>query len=465
MIVTAAAAVIAFAAAHQLESLRHLPTAEAPLAAVAAGPSGTIAYYRHPDGQADYSPVPKNDEQGRPYLPVYEEQPAADPVKPAQKAGRILYYRHPMGLPDVSPVPKKDSMGMAYVPVYEGDEPEAGTIKVSLEKVQRLGVQTTAARRRSLTYTVRAVGTIQFDERSRAVVTTRYEGWVDQLQVNTTGQPVGKGQMLLGVYSPELVQAEQDYLAALAAQEEMAASGKDGASAVQRLTEGALQRLRNLDLPESELARLRQDRSASRVVPVLSPVTGVVVEKMVLMGQRVMMGEPLYQLAAMDPIWLVADVFEQDLGLIRPGQKARVTVQAYPGRTFTGDVSFIYPMLNPETRTARIRIEIPNPAAELKADMYASVEIASQAATQAVLAVPDSAVLDSGVRRVVLVEREPGRFQPREVKLGARGEGYVSVLEGVLEGERVVVRANFLIDAESNMRAALQTFTAPGGPQ
>jgi Cu(I)/Ag(I) efflux system membrane fusion protein len=458
--VTGIAAAIASAGAYQLGSQRHLtPAVPAPATAT----NRAIAYYQHPDGKPDYSPEPKNDEQGRPYLPVYEDQPATEPAKPAQKAGRILYYRHPMGLPDVSPVPKKDNMGMDYVAVHEGDEPEAGTVKVSLEKVQRLGVQTELVQRRSLNYTVRAVGTIQFDERSRAVVTTRYEGWVEQLPVNTTGQPVRKGELLLGVYSPELVQAQQDYLAALSAQTEMTASGKDGASAVQRLVEGSLQRLRNLDYPESELTRLREQRSAARVVPVVSPITGVVIEKMVQKGQRVMMGEPLYQLAATDPVWMVADVFEQDLGLIRVGQKARVTVPAYPGRTFLGDVSFIYPSLNPDTRTARIRIEIANPVSELKTDMYAAVEIDSPAAATPVLAVPDSAVLDSGVRKVVFVEREPGRFQPRNVKLGARGDGFVAVLDGVTEGEKVVVRANFLIDAESNMRAALESFTAPGG--
>jgi Cu(I)/Ag(I) efflux system membrane fusion protein len=464
ILVTGIAVVIASGGAYQLGSQKHsAPAASAP--AATASTTRAIAYYQHPGGKPDYSPDPKNDEQGRPYLPVYEEQPATEPAKPAQKAGRILYYRHPMGLGDVSPVPKKDSMGMDYVAVYQGDEPEAGTIKVSLEKMQRLGVQTEAIRRRSLTYTVRAVGTIQFDERSRAVVTTRYEGWVEQLPVNTTGQPVRKGEILLGVYSPELVQAQQDYLAAISAQAEMTASGNDGAAAVQRLVEGSLQRLRNLDYPEGELARLREQRTAARVVTVVSPITGVVIEKMVQKGQRVMMGEPLYQLAATDPVWLVADVFEQDLGLIRTSQKARVTVPAYPGRTFLGDVSFIYPMLNPDTRTARIRIEIGNPSGDLKTDMYAAVEIDSPVSANRVLAVPDSAVLDSGVRKVVFVEREPGRFQPRDIKVGARGDGFVSVLEGVNEGERVVVRANFLIDAESNMRAALQSFTAPGGQQ
>ncbi len=463
ILIAAIAAALASAGAYQLGSQRHSSlTATAPAAAT-AGANRAIAYYQHPDGKPDYSPDPKNDEQGRPYLPVYEEQPATEPRTPAQKSGRILYYRHPMGLPDVSPVPKKESMGMDYVPVYEGDEPETGTIKVSLEKVQRLGVQTEAVQRRSLTYMVRAVGTIQFDERSRAVVTTRYEGWVEQLPANTTGQPVRKGEILLGVYSPELVQAQQDYLAALSAQGEMTASGNDGAAAVQRLVEGSLQRLRNLDYPDGELARLREQRSAARVVTVVSPITGVVIEKMVQKGQRVMMGEPLYQLAATDPVWLIADVFEQDLGLIRTGQKARVTVPAYPGRTFLGDVSFIYPMLNPDTRTARIRIEIANPSGDLKTDMYAAVEIDSPVSPHPVLAVPYSAVLDSGVRKVVFVEREPGRFQPRDVMVGARGEGFVAVLEGVKEGERVVVRANFLIDAESNMRAALQSFTAPGG--
>jgi Cu(I)/Ag(I) efflux system membrane fusion protein len=245
----------------------------------------------------------------------------------------------------------------------------------------------------------------------------------------------------------------------------MAASGKDGAASAQRLAAGSLQRLRNLNFPENLVDALRRERVALRNVPMPSPVTGVVVERMAVAGARVMTGEPLYQLASTDPLWLIAEVFEQDLALIRVGQKARLTLLAYPGREFTGAVSYIYPTLTPETRTVRIRIEIANPDLDLKAEMYASVEIDTRAAGETTLAVPDSAVLDSGVRRVVFVERGQGRFQPRDVKLGARGDGHVAVLEGLKEGERVVVRANFLIDAESNLRAALQAFTAPEGKQ
>jgi Cu(I)/Ag(I) efflux system membrane fusion protein len=361
-------------------------------------------------------------------------------------------------LADVSPVPKKDGMGMDYVPVYEGEDGGGGSFTLSVEKVQRLGVGTAPAERRVLARAVRAVGSIQFDERSRAVVTTRFDGWVERLEANITGQRVRKGEALLYLYSPEAVQAEQDYLAALAAREEMAAG--EAAKAADSLVDGALQRLGNLGIPAPEVERLRRERKAGRLVPVPAPLSGVVLEKDVVQGQRVMAGEALYRLAATDPVWLIAEVFEQDLRLVVPGQAARVTVLAWPGRVFTGRVAYVYPMLSPETRTGRVRIEIPNPKEELKADMYGDVELAAQPGAP-VLAVPDSAVLDTGTRRVLFVERAGGRYEPREVKLGGAGGGFVEVLAGIAEGERVVVRANFLIDAESNMRAALQSLTPP----
>jgi membrane fusion protein, copper/silver efflux system len=193
---------------------------------------------------------------------------------------------------------------------------------------------------------------------------------------------------------------------------------------------------------------------------IFSPAGGHVMEKMVLQGMRVMPGEPLYEIADLSTVWLVADVFEQDLGLIRIGEQVRISVNAYPGETFTGTVSFIYPTIAPETRTAKVRVEIPNPDDRLKPDMYASVEIAAPVGATQVVSVPESAVLDSGTRQAVLIERGEGRYEPRLVKLGARADGVVEVREGLAAGEEVVVSANFLIDAESNLQAALRAFVA-----
>ena len=429
----------------------------APPVAPAAAEDKTPLYYQDPDGKPDYSPVPKKTPDGRDYVAVYEEPeiPAAAPAapKPAGK-GRILYYRNPMGLPDTSKVPKKDSMGMDYIPVYEG-EAEQGVVTVAPGRLQLLGVRTAPVEKRTaVARTVRATGTLAFDEQRLAVVTTKVEGWIEQLDVATTGAAVKKGQALAWLYSPLLVSAEEEYL--LAAQ---MPSHHGGSS----LGAAALQRLRALDVPDDEIARLRRTGKAARRIAIRAPVDGVVTDKPVVAGMRVMPGEPLYKLADLTRIWVLADVQESDLGLIRPGEAARASMVAFPGRSFVGRVDFIYPTLSGETRTGKVRIVMPNPDLALRAAMYASVEIEVPASSTTVMAVPDSAVIDSGSRQVVLIEKGEGRFAPREVKLGARGGGYVEVLNGVSAGERVVTGANFLIDAESNLKAALQGFTA-GGP-
>jgi membrane fusion protein, copper/silver efflux system len=428
------------------------------LIAPAAAQEKTPLYYQDPDGKPDYSPVPKKTADGRDYVAVYEDQgapPAAasSPSKPAGQ-GRILYYRNPMGLPDTSPVPKKDSMGMDYIPVYEG-EAEQGVVTVAPGRLQLLGVRTAPVEKRAaVARTVRATGTLAFDERRLAVVTTKVEGWIEQLDVAATGEAVKRGQVLAWFYSPLLVSAEEEYLLAAS----MPASHGGGS-----LAAAALQRLRALDVPEEEIARLRRTGKATRRIAIRAPTDGVVTDKPVVAGTRVMPGEALYKLADLTRIWLLADVQESDLGLIRPGQTARASMVAFPGRSFDGKVDFIYPTLSSDTRTAKVRIVMPNPDLALRAAMYASVEIEVPASSATVLAVPDSAVIDSGSRQVVLVEKGEGRFAPRAVKLGARGGGFVEVLDGVSEGERVVTGANFLIDAESNLKAALQGFTA-GAP-
>jgi Cu(I)/Ag(I) efflux system membrane fusion protein len=396
--------------------------------------------------------------------PVPEAAPATG-ASAAKSERKLLYYRNPMGLPDTSPVPKKDPMGMDYIPVYEGEEPpaKAGTVKISLDKVQLLGVRTEPAAERELRRAVQAVGTIQANERLLYRVTPRFEGWIEQLHVNTTGQPVARGQPLMAVYSPELVAAQEEYLIALRAIQESRASGPEVQAVMQRMAEGVLRRLRNWGIAESELETLRKEGSARQLLTYRSPAAGVVLQKPSVQGMRFMPGETLYEIADLSSVWLVAEVFERDLGLVQLGQPARLRILAYPEREFAGKVVFISPTLEADTRTARVRIELANPGGLLKPAMYGSVELAGQVRART-LAIPDSAVLDSGTRQVVLVQRGEGLFEPRNVKLGMRAEGYVEVLDGVAAGDPVVVRANFLIDAESNLKAALSTFgTAASG--
>lgn len=446
-------------------------TATAPIAVAAqASVPREPLYYQHPAGEPDFSPTPKKTEDGRDYVPVYEDEespPPAAEAKPTGK-GKILYYRNPMGLPDTSPVPKKDWMGMDYIPVYEGEEADDGSVTVSLAKVQRLGVQTEPVQTRELARTVRAVGTVQLDESRLAVVTTKFEGWIEKLHVNTTGQPVRRGQPLMEVYSPELVVAQQEYLVAWRALQDLAHAGEDVRTSAERLVEGALAKLRNWDISDDQIQRLRREGTVTRRIALRAPANGIVLEKPALEGMRFMPGELLFKTADLSRVWLIAEVFEQDLGAVREGQPARITVNAFPGLEFTGTVEFIYPTLARDTRTARVRIVVPNPDGRLRADMYASVALEAKTGTGPALAVPESAVINSGTRQVVLVERGEGRYEPRAVKIGAAADGYYEVREGLKPDERVVVSANFLIDAESNLRAALRSFTAPdaqGAPQ
>ncbi len=390
--------------------------------------------------------------------------PTSETTAPGQR--KVLYFRHPMGLPDTSPAPKKDSMGMDYIPVYEGEDKDDGTIRISLAKVQRLGVRTEQVQMRNLSRTIRAVGTVQMDESRLAVINAKFEGYIEKLHVNTTGQPIQRGQPLMQVYSPELVQAQQEYAIASEAARALSSDADNTVrTTVRALLNGALQRLRNLDFPADELQRLQRDGTASRLITLRSPVAGVVLEKPAVEGMRFMPGDTLLKTADLSTVWLIAEVFEQDLAAVREGQPARITVNAYPGVEFKGIVEFIYPTVSRDTRTARVRVVVPNPAGRLRADMYASVELSAGADLGLVLVVPDSAVIDSGTRQVVLVERGEGRFEPREVKIGAAGDGFYEIRAGLAAEDRVVVSANFLLDAESNLRAALRSFTAPEGKE
>ncbi len=386
-----------------------------------------------------------------------------------EPARKILYYRNPMGLPDTSPMPKKDSMGMDYIPVYEGEERSgstaspspasggSGQVKISVEKVQKLGVKTEQAAMRMLDKTVRAVGRVEIDERHIHNIAPKFEGWIEKLHVKTTGEPVKKGQALFDIYSPELVSAQREYAIAMQGVAALKDADADTRQSMQRLAEASLLRLRNWDISEQQVKDLVSSGTTKRSMTFHAfhtPVNGIVLEKKALEGMRFMPGEVLYQIADLSSVWVIADVFEQNIGQVRIGSKVQVKLDAYKDMPFTGVVSLVYPTLNAATRTVPVRIEIANPKGLLKPAMFANVEIPVGGKDE-VLTVPSSAVIDSGTRQVILVQLEPGRFDPRVVKLGSRSENHVEVLEGIAEGEQVVISANFLIDAESNLKAAL----------
>ena len=374
-------------------------------------------------------------------------QPAPTAQQQAAKMQpKIIYYRNPMGLPDTSPVPKKDSMGMDYIPVFEGDETTGSQVTLSAEKIQKLGVKTEAVTLRELKRSIRAVGNIQVNEQHLYTVAPRFEGWIERLHVNATGQQVTRGQALMEVYSPELASAQEEYLIASQA-------------GMRQLAESSLTRLRNWGIDKAQLGELGITGQARRTLTLNAPAFGIVLEKTAVQGMRFMPGEALYKIADLSTVWLIAEVFEQELSLIKTGQTASTKVNAYAGREFSAKVDYIYRTLNSQTRTAQVRLEIDNKDGLLKPGMYADVQLATGGKARS-LAVPLSAVIDSGTRQVALVEVADGRFEPREVKLGMRSEEYIEVLSGLTEGEKVVTSANFLIDAESNLKAALSGFGA-----
>jgi Cu(I)/Ag(I) efflux system membrane fusion protein len=364
---------------------------------------------------------------------------------------QILYYRNPMGLPDTSPVPKKDSMGMDYLPVYADDRPDdRGAVVVSPARVQTLGVRTAAVERRAVDATVRASGRVEIDERRQVVVAPRFEGWIERLQVNAVGDVVNKGQPLFTAYSPELQSAGEELRIAERLARDSAAHDPLASESARRLAEATRARLRNLQVA---------GQSGARQV-FHAPASGVVLEKMAVEGGRFMAGEALFRIADLSRVWIIADLYEQDLARVQVGQGAQVVLDAWPGRSFAARVGYLYPTLDTATRSTRVRLELDNAEGLLRPGMFVQVALAVGDVTPKTV-VPGSAIIDDGERRVVLRALGEGRFKPQAVKLGERGREWVEVLEGVEEGERVVVSANFLIDSESQLKAALANLVAP----
>ena len=397
---------------------------------------------------------------GRGTQPETEQSPSASA---AEQPRKVLYYRNPMGLADTSPVAKKDSMGMDYIAVYQGGEAPAkpGTVVISPEKVQKLGVRTELVRLPGLSPTVRASATVQVDETRQYVIAPKFEGWVEQLHANQTGMSVRRGQPLLSVYSPQLVAAQNEYRVADSAARKLQESDPNSAAMMRRLRDASRARLRNWDIGDAQLARIGNNQIGGNLL-ITSPANAVVVEKLIVQGARFAPGETILRLADLSQVWLVANVPASIAGSVAAGQRASFQSPTLPGQTFEGQVTFVQPVIDPQTRTLAVRVELPNPTGVLRPGLFGDVTL-TRATSAAVLTVPRSAVLDSGTRQLVLVQVAEGRFEPRPVVLGERSGAVVEIREGLREGERVVVSANFLIDAESNLQSALDGLSAHQG--
>jgi len=428
-----------------------LPFASSMSKEMGSAPSGPVAYYRDPDGPF-YAAEPKQNAKGRAYIAVLQSEDVSFEPMPEKKegegktgAGKIRFYRNPMGLPDTSPVPKKDSMGMDYIPVFDGDEEESGIVKLSPGKVQRTGVRSEPATQRRIAAAIRAPGIVALDERRVSVLSARVDTFVEKVETVTTGEVVTRNQPLVTLFSTEIAAAAAQFIT------ELNTDGRAGA------TGGARKRLENLGVPVEAVAEIERNRKVPSAIVWRAPRDGLVLERNVVEGMKMAAGATLFRIADATKLWVLADVPEQEPAGLRLGTTATIRMRHGPEQVFAGRVSLVYPQVNMETRTTKVRIEVDNPDLALLPNMYAEVEIDIGAETPE-LAIPENAVIDNGERKIVLIDRGEGRFEPREVKTGRRGGGFIAILKGMSEGDKVVTSANFLIDAESNLKAALEAF-------
>ncbi|NTV14417.1 MAG: efflux RND transporter periplasmic adaptor subunit [Desulfobulbaceae bacterium] len=385
--------------------------------------------------------------------PAAPERPAAD--------RKVKHWVSSMDPTYIRQAPGKDNMGMDLVPVYDsGGEPSQ--IVIDPVTIQNMGVRFAPVERRNLSHTIRTVGLVAYDEPRQYSVNSKIEGWVEKLHVNATGQPVQKGQPLLEIYSPDLVAAQQEYLLALENSRRLANNPyPEIAAGAGRLLEAARTRLSYWDIDAQQIGALTEGGQIRKTMTLYSPNGGVVTMKKVVEGMRVMAGEELLQIADLSRVWVNADLYEHDLPLVRVGQSATVEIPAAPERKLQGRITYIYPYVQNETRTVKARIEFANPGLELKPEMFANVIIAT-ASQGGALVVPGDAVLRSGQGATVFVALGEGRFEPRVVQTGmSDAAGYLQVLSGLKEGEKVVTSAQFLLDSESRLQEVLRKMTAP----
>ena len=384
---------------------------------------------------------------------------------------RILFYRNPMGNGDTSPVPRKDEMGMDYIPVYADEVGGAATsvdglatVNIDAARQQLIGLRTAPVELGQVGGAWRTNGKVTVDETRVHHVNLKVGGYVAHAHAEFVGQTVRKGEPLFTLYSPELLAAQEEYLLALRTREQLRKGGTD-ASQGDDLVAAARRKLELWDVPASELEHIEQTGTPLKELTFYAPASGVITKRDALPGMRVNAGEMPIELVDLSRVWVRADVYESELRHVKVGMTATLTLRAYPNRTFQGRVAFIDPLLDPRTRTVAVRLEFPNPSGELKPEMFGEVVLRGSSRTG--LRIPTDAVVDSGTRNVVFVSLGEGRFQPRQIELGDSDGNHVEVVKGLSEGEQVVTRANFLIDSESRLRASLdamisKTVAQPG---
>jgi Cu(I)/Ag(I) efflux system membrane fusion protein/cobalt-zinc-cadmium efflux system membrane fusion protein len=384
---------------------------------------------------------------------------------PSRRGEReILFYRNPMNPTITSPVPAKDEMGMDYVPVYSDEVDEAAaqgtTVRIDPVVVQNMNVQTAMVERRDLVQEIRTVGYLEYDQEHMVTVTTKYAGWVEKVYVNYVGEPVKKGQPLFEIYSPELVQTEQELLSAIDYAKKFDAAATGAGRRARALVDSARERLRYWDISPEQIDNLESTGEVFRTLQVVAPASGLVMKRIAgLEGMAVQPGMEVYHIADLRSLWLAVEVFEHQVAQIGVGTEAEIELTYLPGEVFRGTVRFIEPEFSEATRTLQMKIEVPNNDGRLRSGMFGTVRFHPTAARQA-LVVPTQAILRTGQRNVVIVDLGDGSFAPREVQTGHEGGGYAEVISGLEEHDRIVTSSQFLIDSESNLQEAVQKMIA-----
>ncbi len=378
----------------------------------------------------------------------------------AQKERKVLYWRAPMNPSEVYDHPGKSKMGMDLVPVYEDEASGNGVVTISGAVQQNMNVKTAVVEDKDLSSQVVTNGILIVDEQNEYIVTTRVNGWIEKLYVNYTGQVVNKGEKLMDIYSPELVAAEQELLTALSYQSTVKNSKiNEAAASGDELLKNAVAKLELLEIPDNEIERIKETKDVKTYMTLYAQKSGTVILKNVVEGQKIMAGAPLLHIANLSNLWLTADIYEYELPKIKLGSPADITFNFFPGKTFRSKISFIYPTLDNKTRTIKVRFDMPNYNNELKPSMFANVVIKGRS-LENYPAVPEQAVLRSGQKNIIILDLGNGKFKPIEVTLGDYSDGYYQVLKGIALGDTIVTSAQFLIDSESNLRAALSQFSS-----
>jgi Cu(I)/Ag(I) efflux system membrane fusion protein len=387
------------------------------------------------------------------------------PAAMSAERKKPLFYRNPMNPEVTSPVPAKDSMGMDYIAVYAdenaGSSP-AGTVSIDPVTVQTIGVRTALAERRSISHSIQTVGRVDYDEKKLVVLHPKTEGWVEELYIDTTGAPVKKNTMLLSFYSPQLVSTQQEYVLALRNYETLKESPfEDVRRGAEELLNTTLERLKLLDVPEHQIRALTESLSVKKEMHIHSPADGIVTSIGARQGQYVTPKTTLYTIADLSKVWVFVDIYEDELPWISVGDKATISLNALPDQKFDGVLSYIYPYAESKTRTIKVRMEFDNPELLLKPNMFANVAIeASEVAD--VIVVPSEAIIRSGSREQIFVQRSPGKFEPRNITVGVSSGGWTEIKSGIETDDDVVISAQFLIDSESKLREAASKMRETG---